>query len=432
MANKLINWYFAENTKDYSKNEFRSAILLSAIIAFIFNSLPPHFSYSGLQIEGSEGNAANQLFWLSMSAIALLIAFTDGQQQEARRLPNVLIASIPLVALCLFCVLSSAWSLVPSISLRRATLQMMIMFCVVIATTSLKRPEHAFLIVYRVANIVLFFEFIMLFNPQGFDEAGLFRGIHIHKNVLGLIAIISTFFGVWLRYNANGTFKSVTNLFFIVSWIFFLILSFSKTSMGLAFAAPIISFGSLGICRRLGIGLGPLLAIGLSGVFMVFCVLTIAGVDVIDELVKVVKEISFTGRDYIWNFIFIKMRGNWLGGYGFGGFWDIGPQSPSVRYGSFIAGLNQAHNGYLDLLLNIGMTGAILYFGCIAYFLYLLDKFKNAAPGIVSICWLILVFSLLHNFTETTILRSYTSLWIVQLMAASVLIRLKADQGKVK
>ena len=219
MANKLINWYFAENTKDYSKNEFRSAILLSAIIAFIFNSLPPHFSYSGLQIEGSEGNAANQLFWLSMSAIALLIAFTDGQQQEARRLPNVLIASIPLVALCLFCVLSSAWSLVPSISLRRATLQMMIMFCVVIATTSLKRPEQAFLIVYRVANIVLFFEIIMLFNPQGFDEAGLFRGIHIHKNVLGLIAIISTFFGVWLRYNANGTFKSVTNLFFIVSWI---------------------------------------------------------------------------------------------------------------------------------------------------------------------------------------------------------------------
>ncbi len=432
MTNRLINWYFAENTEDYSKNEFRSAILLSAIIAFIFNSLPPHFSYSGLQIEGSEGNAVNQLFWLLMSAIALLIAFTDGQRLEAKRLPKVLIASIPLIALCLFCLLSSVWSLVPSISFRRATLQTMIMFCVVIATTSLKRPEQAFLIVYRVANIVLFFEFIMLFNPHGFDEAGLFRGIHIHKNVLGLIAIISTFFGVWLRYNGNGKFKSFNNLFFIVSWIFFLILSFSKTSMGLAFAAPIISFGSLGICRRLGIGLGSLLLVGLSGVFMVFCVLTIAGIDVIDELIKVIKDISFTGRDYIWHFIFIKMRGNWLGGYGFGGFWDIGPQSPSVKYGSFISILNQAHNGYLDLLLNIGMAGATLYFTYIGYFLYLIDKYKNSASGIVSMCWLILVFSLLHNFTETTILRSYTTLWIVQLMAASVLIRLKTDQGKVK
>lgn len=432
MTNRLINWYFAENTEDYSKNEFRSAILLSAIIAFIFNSLPPHFSYSGLQIEGSEGNAVNQLFWLLMSAIALLIAFTDGQRLEAKRLPKVLIASIPLIALCLFCLLSSVWSLVPSISFRRATLQTMIMFCVVIATTSLKRPEQAFLIVYRVANIVLFFEFIMLFNPHGFDEAGLFRGIHIHKNVLGLIAIISTFFGVWLRYNGNGKFKSFNNLFFIVSWIFFLILSFSKTSMGLAFAAPIISFGSLGICRRLGIGLGSLLLVGLSGVFMVFCVLTIAGIDVIDELIKVIKDISFTGRDYIWHFIFIKMRGNWLGGYGFGGFWDIGPQSPSVKYGSFISILNQAHNGYLDLLLNIGMAGATLYFAYIGYFLYLIDKYKNSASGIVSMCWLILVFSLLHNFTETTILRSYTTLWIVQLMAASVLIRLKTDQGKVK
>ena len=432
MANRLINWYFAENTEDYTKNEFRSAILLSAIIAFIFNSLPPNFASGELQIEGSEGNITNQLFWLLMSTMALLIAFTDGQRMEARRLPNVIAASTPLIALCLFCMLSSAWSLVPSISFRRAVLQTMIMFCVVMATTSLKRPEQAFLILYRVANVVLVFELAMLFRPSGFDETGLFRGIHIHKNVLGLIAVIAVFFGVWLRFNWNNAFKSLSNLVFIFCWIFLLGLSFSKTSMGLAVVAPVISLGSLRICRCSGIGLRRLSVIGLCCLFMLFCILTIAGVDVIDELVRVVKKISFTGRDYIWNFVFSKMRGNWLGGYGFGGFWDIGPQSPSVKYGSFIAILNQAHNGYLDMLLNIGMAGASLYFVCIGYFLQLIDEFKKSAPNIISICWVILVFSLLHNFTETTILRGYTTLWVVQLIIASVLIRLRADKRKVK
>jgi len=84
------------------------------------------------------------------------------------------------------------------------------------------------------------------------------------------------------------------------------------------------------------------------------------------------------------------------------------------------------------MLLNIGMAGASLYFVCIGYFLYLIDKFKSSDPNIVSMCWLILVFSLLHNFTETTILRGYTTLWIIQLIIVSVLIRLKADQRKVK
>lgn len=432
MANRLINWYFAENTEDYSKNEFRSAILLSTIIAFIFNSLPPNFFYNELQIEGAEGNATNQLFWLLMLAIALLIAFTDGQRVEARRLPHVLAASAPLIALCLFCMVSSTWSLVPSISFRRAVLQTMIMFCVMIATTSLKRPEQAFLILYRIANIVLVFEFVMLFSPSGFDEAGLFRGIHIHKNVLGLIAVVAIFFGGWLRFNWSSKFKNLSNLVFILSWVVFLGLSFSKTSIGLTFVAPLISLGSLRLCRWLGIGLRQLSVMGLCCLFMLFCILTIAEVDVIAELVKAVKKISFTGRDYIWNFVFSKMRGNWLGGYGFGGFWDIGPQSPSVKYGSFIAILNQAHNGYLDMLLNIGMAGASLYFVCIGYFLYLIDKFKSSDPNIVSMCWLILVFSLLHNFTETTILRGYTTLWIIQLIIVSVLIRLKADQRKVK
>lgn len=432
MANRLTDWYFAENTEDYSKNEFRSAVLLSAIVAFIFNSLPPNFFYSDLQMEGSEGNVANQLFWLLMSTLALLIAFTDGQRIEARRLRHTVAAAAPLIALCLFCLVSSAWSLTPSISFRRAVLQMMIMFCVLMATTSLKRPEQAFLILYRVANIVLLFELVMLFSPYGFDEAGLFRGIHIHKNVLGLIAVISVFFGVWLRFNWNGKFKSFNNLVFIFSWIILLGLSFSKTSMGLAFVAPVAGLGLLKICRWTGVGLRQLLALGLCGLFMLFSVLTIAGIDVIDELVTLVRKISFTGRDYIWNFVLLKMRGNWLGGYGFGGFWDIGLQSPSVKYGSFIATLNQAHNGYLDLLLNIGIAGTILYFICVGYFLYLIEKFKNSAPSITSMCWVVLVFSLLHNFTETTILRGYTTLWIVQLIIASVLIRLKADQRKVK
>ncbi|USL25725.1 O-antigen ligase family protein [Priestia megaterium] len=67
------------------------------------------------------------------------------------------------------------------------------------------------------------------------------------------------------------------------------------------------------------------------------------------------KEVTFTGRTYLWDIALNKIRDSWLVGYGRG--------NSVISSNSYMLSnhLNEVHNGVLELLLSIGFFGLALF-----------------------------------------------------------------------
>jgi exopolysaccharide production protein ExoQ len=97
-----------------------------------------------------------------------------------------------------------------------------------------------------------------------------------------------------------------------------------------------------------------------------------------------------------------------------------------VRYGiGFITQINQAHNGYLDLLLAVGVAGLVAYVGVVIGFIHCLSVAEHQSQNrTLALCWVFFIFSLLHNITESTLLRGYSPVWVMQLIAMAITYRM--------
>ena len=68
------------------------------------------------------------------------------------------------------------------------------------------------------------------------------------------------------------------------------------------------------------------------------------------------KDLTFTGRTIIWELVMKKILERPLLGYGYGAFWST--QADSInQFTTWKPG--QAHNGYLDICLNLGVVGLL-------------------------------------------------------------------------
>ena len=84
------------------------------------------------------------------------------------------------------------------------------------------------------------------------------------------------------------------------------------------------------------------------------------------------KDPDLTGRTLYWSYIWPFMEGHWLVGYGyFSGFLSIDPIIAAVT----MLDLGSTHNGYIDLLVSLGVVGAIL---ATIYLLWLLAWAVNS------------------------------------------------------
>ena len=395
-------------------------MVLFLIFAFCFNILPPTFTFTGGTEVSGEGSLFNQVFWIGVLALSISTVLNNKKP-----IGGIVFQAMPLVIFCALFVVSSFWSLATDITFRRSILELIVIANILISVSMLKNTSHAFVILYRVASITILFECTMLFRANGFDEVGLFRGIHAQKNVLGLVGAISILAGIWIR-TTGASLSKYWNTAYLLGWFSLLMISQSKTSLGLILLAPAIALGLRRLGRNFGVGVGiPLLVIfGLA--YSVFAITFISGIDVGHDISNWIHRIGFTGRDGIWNFLIARfLERPWLG-YGYGGFWDIGANAPNVRYGiGFITQINQAHNGYLDLLLALGVLGFATYLYVVIGFVTRLSAAERVSQNsTLALCWVFFVFSLLHNLTETTLARGYSLVWVVQLVAMAITYRM--------
>ena len=124
------------------------------------------------------------------------------------------------------------------------------------------------------------------------------------------------------------------------------------------------------------------------------------------------RDLTFTERTFIWDYL-ISLKTNPLIGTGYDSFW-LGNRVKHF-WESGYGGIMEAHNGYLEIYLNLGIIGLFLLGGVVASAYSrikekLIDDFANARFELA-----FLVIVLIYNFTESAF-RQSSLMWYILLL----------------
>ncbi len=344
-----------------------------------------------------------QVFWLGVYGTTALLLMVRWQRAIAVAQRAKLLWLLLGVVL-----LSTVWSDAPSVSIRQSVALMgTTLFGIYLATRyRLREQLHLLAWVFGMAALLSLI-FAIALPSYGLQNGQSWQGIYHHKNLLGRIMALSA---VTFLLNAQAC-KSYRWL----SWggmalsVGLLILSNAKTSWALLAVslAFLLVYQILRLYYKLAVPLLSLALIVGGGAFMVaiFQVEAVVG--------SVGKDLTFSGRTELWSLVVPKIQNRFWLGYGYGGFWrgwsgesaDIWFLEPWLP--------KHAHNGYIDLWLEIGIIGLAIFAVGMLLVLYratLWVSLTRTAEHLLPLAFL--NFVLLYNLTESVWLLQNTFFWI--------------------
>ncbi len=317
----------------------------------------------------------------------------------------------PLFGLAIF---SISWSYSPNLTVVRvvALVGTMLFSLYLASCYSLKEQLKLFGLIFGIIVVSCFFFGILLpkYGQMSGIHAGAWRGIFSHKNGLGRIMVISAV----VFYISAMTFHKWRWIFWGLLASSVILISLSKSSSSIANLLILMGLLSiLPILRLNYIFMVPVI-IGLSSVGIVSYLLLTANATQVAGIFG--KDLTLTGRTDFWPLIIDKIWEQPWFGYGFGAFWQglDGPSAYVWNASNFKA--PTAHNGYLDLCLDLGLIGVVLYT------IKFITSFQKALVYIRSAktpdgYWPALLFSfmILSNLTESALILQNNFLWVMQL-----------------
>jgi O-antigen ligase len=333
----------------------------------------------------------------------------------ALRLPRYLRQArlVPAIWILMgFAFLSALWSQSPEVTLRRSAA--LCVTEVVALFISARFDLHQQLGLFRLGFELLLVGSVLavLFLPgiatsPEASEAG-WRGILPHKNALGATAAIGVLLewssegGNWLAHlrKYGGLVLALVLLWFSQSVT--AQLSLIVVGVALQFVKP--------LRWKLTSSIPLLITEFLAAVVIVGLILynfeTVTGF--------FGRNSNLSGRRPLWEFLgAMILRHPWIG-YGFGAFW-AGGNSDSETVGAVVGWTPwHSHNGYLEVLLNLGIIGLGLFFiSCLGTMRNLVAFYRSRSS--VAHIWPVgaIVFILFSNMAECSIVRQNNILWVL-------------------
>jgi O-antigen ligase len=123
------------------------------------------------------------------------------------------------------------------------------------------------------------------------------------------------------------------------------------------------------------------------------------------------RDPTLTGRTEVWNLI-VKYNPNSVIGAGFESFW-LGDRLESIL--QVLPGLNQAHDGYIEIYLNLGWIGVILLAAIIVTGFRKIMAAVGRAPHLGLLLLAYFVVALVYNVTEASF-KMMSPLWVTFLI----------------
>lgn len=328
---------------------------------------------------------------------------------------RVLRANRWLVALFGFMLLSVFWSDYPDITVKRWVRALVDVAMVLVVLTD-ELPLDAQGAVLRRAlfiNIPLSIILIKYFRTIGtdWDETGMemWVGATPHKNVLGQVVMIGALYFVFeLLRGTKGIRRIVYAGYLLMA---FWILRGSPTSRSntsvLGFAIGLLVLFGLVLLRRHAARIRWYVTTG-----AVIAALAFGGLKLLPDggngtlldagIEASGRDTTLTGRTELWDDLEAIAAERPVLGVGYGAFW-VG--NTHNLWEVHLWRPTQGHNGYLDVLLDIGVVGLLLMIGVIlAAFGGALSLIaRDFWQGTLHFVWLCVL--VVHNFTESSYLR---------------------------
>ena len=342
---------------------------------------------------------------------------------------NAIKENIWLMLLLGYMLISIFWSDMPFISFKRWIRQLIAVVMAFMVATE-PEPRQALQSVFRRTIYVLIpFSYILIhyFPEYGrmyghWSGALSWTGAAMQKNGLGRLCLFAAFFLIWtfIRKWQGRDIPAVRYQTYIEAFILILTFwllggpqhsfSYSATT-NIAFIVGLSALIGLFWMKRRGTVLGPKTLIVIIAFIIVYGTVTprIGGLSLLDVSSTFGRNETLTGRTVIWSRLVPLAMARPLLGYGFGGFWTTKMRELTSSH---------AHNGYLDVVLNLG------FFGLLLFAIFLLSCSRKAQRvmtqdfdwGALLICFLLML--VVHNITETSMAAFTSHLMVVPLFLA--------------
>ncbi|HKW64956.1 MAG TPA: O-antigen ligase family protein [Candidatus Acidoferrum sp.] len=406
----------------------RTSLALWVPLAWMFivaTRLPSQWLGGG-QIETvsqalEEGNAMDRTIFAGLIVLSFVILLMRSFNWGSFVARNFFLA-----AFLLFALTSVMWSDFPFVAFKR-WFKDLGNYLVILIVVSDPFPIEAVRILFRrlcflfIPLSILLVKYFPYIGKQYEFWSGnnMFVGAATSKNMLGVACLVSGIYFFWdtLSRWANRRERRMkpailVNLLLFAMTLYLLRLSNSATSeVCLVLGCLVVAAANLRLIKR-----HPgILKVAIPIALCAYMILQF-GFGINGEVAGMVgRNANLTGRTDLWVFI-LSMHTNPALGTGYESFW-LGPRLAAVWARFVGSGINEAHNGYLEVYINLGLIGLTLLSTFLIASYRNIGKALSSGLGLASLSlalWTVLLF---YNVTEAAFKGSQL-MWLAFLLGA--------------
>ena len=316
-----------------------------------------------------------------------------------------------LIALLTYMLVSTFWSDITLIALKRYSREFIALIMAFVIQSEASPRTALESIFRRTAYVLLPFSIVLIkyypyFGVQygRWSGALMWVGVTNQKNQLGRLCLLSSFFLMfaiyrsWRDKSSKGANRPQVwaDAFVLLLGLYLLKGSDSVTSMvTLVVAALLLAVLRLFRTARPRIPkfaiVGAVLAVMAIGTWTPF----IGGADLAKYTSFLGRDSTFTGRTEVWAAVLPARVERPLLGYGLGSFWT---DARRLSYD-----IPTSHNGYLDILLEMGEVGLLIYIGWLLSCALMLSRLFRQDQDWASVGICFLFIGLVYNITESAL-----------------------------
>ncbi len=364
------------------------------------------------------GSPLDRTVFIVLILLALWVLF-----RRRERVLGLLRANGALVLLFLLMAASMLWSQFPYVTLKRFVRGSgtLLMALVVLSeddpAEAVRRLLRAFFLV-MIPLTLLFIHGLPWLGTRMDDFGRSWVGLSYTKNNLGQLASSAALYCLWSVLENRSIRRNGLVYACLATSLYLLAGSRSVTSLG-AFA---LGAGLLLLLRG-----GRAIIQRTTGFLLLLILILAVALPLVSDLAlhrpflqaaveSTGRNMTFTGRTPLWGAVFGYVLRRPVLGYGYGAFW-LGNLGNNL-WARFVWEPNQAHNGYLDILVDLGFVGLGVFL------LFLLQAFRAVVASFrdnyafASLALAFMVMICFANLFESSFIRLNHQLWCLFLQVA--------------
>lgn len=256
-------------------------------------------------------------------------------------------------------------------------------------------------------------------NPH----SGAWRGLFFHKNDFGRMMALCAMI-LWIGLTARRQWRLICGIGVATAY-----LGVAGSTSGQAAVLSVVgpaAVYALGRLRPLTpaaratvlVLAGPVLAVAYVFSSIAFTLI----------LQALGKDPTLTGRTEIWGGVLQALDGHYLLGGGFGAGWDIVGERLFILTGILVG---HAHNGYLDLMTDLGIVGLVLMVTFYVGLIIMATRafFTGQSHEVALLAFGVGVFAIVGNWAASFLLLHNSLYWVLPVVCAATLRRPSAQNA---